>query len=71
MKFSDKICRLSVVVVAGVVGIRIYVTHFIYLSRTTEPILTKLGTKYSWAKIFNFYSNEETGPLSKGDDKKI
>ena len=34
--------------------------------RATEPISTKLGTKYSWVKGTQVYSNEGPHPLFKG-----
>ena len=49
MSCSDQICPFFVVVVV-VDGVFVNLIHFIFFSRTTEPISTKLGTKHPWLK---------------------
>ena len=43
----------------------------IFFSRTTLPISTKLGTKYSWVKGIQVYSNEGPRPFPRGDNYEI
>jgi hypothetical protein len=43
----------------------------IFLSRTTEPILIRLGTNHPWGKgIQFFFSNEGDCSSPKGDNSK-
>jgi hypothetical protein len=42
----------------------------IYFFRTSWPNLNKLGTNYPWVKGFQVCSNEEPGPLQRGDNHK-
>ena len=44
---------------------------FIFFSRTTELISTKLGTKYPWVKVIQVCSNEEPHPFHRGDNYEI
>jgi hypothetical protein len=47
--------------------------HWIFLkifSRTTWPISIKLGTNHPWVKGIPNCSNEESGPLQRGDNHK-
>ena len=43
----------------------------IFFSRTTGPILTKLGTKYPWVKEIHVCSNEGPHPSPRGDNNEI
>ena len=43
----------------------------IFSSRTTGPILTKLGTKYPWVKGFQVCLNEGPHPSPRGDNNEI
>ena len=43
---------------------------FIFFSRTTGTISTKLGTKYSWVKGIQVCSNEGPCPYPRGDNYK-
>ena len=43
----------------------------IFFSRTTEPISTKLGTKYPWVKGIHVCSNEWPLPFPRGDNYEI
>ena len=40
----------------------------IYFSRTTEPILTRLGTDHLWGEGFQVCSNEGDCPSARGDN---
>ena len=42
-----------------------------FFSKTTGPILTKLGTQHPWVKGTKFYSNEGPCPISRGDNYEI
>ena len=44
---------------------------FIFFSRTTGPISTKLGTKHPWVKGIQVCSNEGPRPFPRGDDYEI
>ena len=39
-------------------------------SRTTEPISTKLGTKFPWVKGIQVYSDERLHPFPRGNNNK-
>jgi hypothetical protein len=41
-----------------------------FFSRTTGPILTRLGINHSWAKGIQVYSNEGDCPSARGDNSK-
>ena len=43
----------------------------IFFSRTTGPILTKLGTKYPWVKGIQVCSNEGPHSSPRGDNNEI
>ena len=43
----------------------------IFFSRTTEPISTKLGTKYPLVKGIQVCSNEWSRPAERGDNWEI
>ena len=43
----------------------------IFFSRTTGPILTKLGTKHHWVKGFQVCSNEGPCPFQREDNYEI
>ena len=43
----------------------------IFFSRTTKPISTKLGTKHSWVKGIQVWSNEGPRPFPRGDNCEI
>ena len=45
-------------------------SHFIF-SRTTGPISTKLGTKHSWLKKIQVWSNAGSDPLLRGDNSEV
>jgi hypothetical protein len=42
----------------------------IFFSRTTGPILTRLGTKHPWAKGIQNCTNEGQPPSPRGDNSK-
>ena len=44
---------------------------FIFFSRTTGPISTKLGTKYPWIKGIQVGSNEGPRPSQRGDNREL
>ena len=44
---------------------------FIFFSRTTGPISTKLGTKHPWVKGIQIYSNEGPRSFPMGDNYEI
>ena len=44
---------------------------FIFFSRTTGPISTKLGTKHPWVKGIQVCSNEGPRPFPRGDNYEI
>jgi hypothetical protein len=44
--------------------------HLKIFSRTTEPILTRLGTKHPWVKGIQVCSNEGDNPSPRGDNSK-
>jgi hypothetical protein len=46
-------------------SVNFYIFDF---SRTTGPILTKLGTNHPWSKGIQFYSNEGDSPSPRGDN---
>ena len=60
MRFSEHFFPLSVIVVVILVVVVVVVTFhiFIFFSRTTRPISTKLGTTYYWVKGIEVCSNE-------------
>jgi hypothetical protein len=61
MSYSDRL--LSVV--------RLSVNFYIFdFSRTTGPILTKLGTNHPWGKVIQVCSNEGDCPSPRGDNSK-
>ena len=43
----------------------------ILFSRTSGPILTRLGTNHPWGKGFQVCSNKEDCPSPRGDTSKI
>ena len=47
-------CSLSVVVHVVVVAVVVHFSHFVFFTRTTRPISTKLGAKNSWLKRIVF-----------------
>ena len=52
-------------------SVRLLTFHiFILFTRTTEPMLTKHGTKHPWVKGIQVYSNEKPLPFPRGDDKE-
>jgi hypothetical protein len=44
--------------------------HIKIFSRTTGPILTKLGTNHPWAKEIQVCTNEWDCPFPRGDNSK-
>jgi hypothetical protein len=42
----------------------------IFFSRTTWPILTRLGTNHLWVKGIQVFSNEGDNPFPRGDNSK-
>ena len=67
-----KIIVVIVVVVVVVVVINFSTFHiFIFFSRTTGPISTKLGTKHPWMKWIQVCSNEGPCPFPRGDNYEI
>jgi hypothetical protein len=42
----------------------------IFFSRTTGPILTKLGTNHSWVKGIQDCSKERDSPSPRGDNSE-
>jgi hypothetical protein len=42
----------------------------IFFSRTTGPILTRLGINYPWGEGIQVYSNEGDCPCPRGDNSK-
>ena len=64
--FLIKICPLFVVVV-----VRKTFYIFIFSSRTSGPISTKLGTKHLWVKGIQVCLNEGPHPFPRGDNKEI
>ena len=73
--FLIKICPLSVDVVVVVVVVVIVVVKtfhiFIFSSRTTGSISTKLGTKHPWVKRIKVSSNEGPHHFQRGDNYEI
>jgi hypothetical protein len=47
-----------------------YILKKIFLSRTSRPILFKLGIHHAWVKGILNYSNKGPGPLQRGDNLK-
>ena len=45
--------------------------HVFIFSRTTGPILTKLGTRHPWVKGIQVCTNERPRPFPIGDNNKI
>jgi hypothetical protein len=43
---------------------------FDFFSRTTGPILTRLGTNHPWVKGIQVYSKEGDSPSQRGDNSK-
>ena len=43
---------------------------FIFFSRTTGPMSTKLGTRHPWVKRIQVCSNEGPHPFPRGDNSK-
>ena len=46
-------------------------SHFMFFSRTTEPISTKLGTKHPWVKGVQVSLNLVPNPFPRGDNYEI
>ena len=69
--FLMKMRPLSVVDFVGVVGVVETFHIFIFLSRTTGLISTKLGTKHPWIKGIKIYSNEGPHPFPREDNYEI
>jgi hypothetical protein len=42
----------------------------IFFSRTTGPILTRLGTDHPYVKGIQVYSNEGDNPSTRGDNSE-
>jgi hypothetical protein len=66
VSYSD--CLLSVCP-----SICLSVNFFFYIfvfSRTTEPILTRLGTNHPWVEGIQVCSNEEKRPPTRGENSK-
>jgi hypothetical protein len=42
----------------------------IFFSRTTGPILTRLGINHPWEEGIQVYSNEGDCPFPRGDNSK-
>jgi hypothetical protein len=64
--FSDHL--LSVVSLSVYPSVNFYI--FDFFSRTTGPILTKLGTNHPWGEGIQVCSNEEKRPTPRGDKSK-
>ena len=63
-------CPSTVVVVVVIVVVKTF--HiFIFSSRTTGPISTKLGTKHPWVKRIKVSSNEGPHHFQRGDNYEI
>jgi hypothetical protein len=43
-------------------------SHLKIFSRTTEPILTRLGTNHPWGEEIQVCTNEEDCPSPRGDN---
>ena len=66
VSFSD---RLSSVCLS--VRLSVSFPIFVFFSRPTGPILTKLGTKHPWVKVIQVCSNEGHRPFPRGDNYEI
>ena len=70
MSFSDHLS--SVVCLSVRPSVCLSTFHiFIFFSRTTGPISTKLGTKYPWVKGIQVCSNERPRPSQRGDNREL
>jgi hypothetical protein len=49
------------------VSVKFYIFNF---SRTTGPILARLGTNHPWVKEIRGCPNEEDSPSARGDNRK-
>ena len=68
--FLIKICRCpSSSLLSSSLSLTFHI--FVFFTKTTRPISTKLGTKYLWVNGIQLYSNEGPHPFSRGDNYKI
>jgi hypothetical protein len=70
VSFSDRPLsgiRLSVLP-SDCPSVNFYIFNF--FSRTTEPILTKLGTNHPWRKGIQVCTNERDSPFPRGDNSE-
>jgi hypothetical protein len=57
------------ILITGCPSVCLSVNFYIFdFSRTTWPILTRLGTNHSWLEGIQVCSNEEKHPSPRGDD---
>ena len=70
MSYSDR--PLSVVRLSVCLSVRLSVNFYIFdfFSRTTGPILTRLGTNHPWVKGIQVCSKEGDSPSPRGDNSK-
>jgi hypothetical protein len=66
VSYSDRL--LSVVCLSVRLSVNFYI--FDFFSRTTGPILTKLGTNHPWGEGIQVCSNKGDYPSSRGDNSK-
>jgi hypothetical protein len=66
VSFSDRL--LSVVLLSVRLSVNFYI--FDFFSRTTGPILTRLGTIHPWGEGILNCSNEGDCPSPRGDNSK-
>jgi hypothetical protein len=51
-------------------NVKMELGHLKIFSRTTRPILTRLGTNHHWGKGIQDSSNEGDSPSPRGDNSK-
>jgi hypothetical protein len=66
VSYSDRL--LSFVRLSVCLSVNFYI--FDFFSRTTGPILTKVGTNHPWGEGIQVCSNEGDCPSSRGDNSK-
>jgi hypothetical protein len=65
VSFSDRL--LSVVLLSVRLSVNFYIFNF---SRTTGPILTRLGTNHPWVKGIQVCTKEGDSPSPRGNNSK-
>ena len=69
--FSSSGLKAQVTFLIACFVVRPSVRPSVFFSRTTGPILTKLGTMHLWVKGIQIYINEGPSPFPRGDYYEI